>query len=96
MDERGLQVDRSSRLNLIDLAGSESATSSGDRQKEGSFINKSLLALGTVISKLTESGANSSTHIPYRDSKLTRLLQPALVSFNFLLERERFMTDSYF
>lgn len=45
---------RTSRLNLIDLAGSESATGQLDRQKEGSFINKSLLTLGTVIAKLTE------------------------------------------
>ncbi|KAM1109382.1 hypothetical protein PS2_008788 [Malus domestica] len=66
-----------SQLNLIDLAGSESskAETTGVRRKEGSYINKSLLTLGTVISKLTDTKA---THIPYRDSKLTRLLQSSL------------------
>ncbi|TNY18247.1 kinesin motor domain-containing protein [Rhodotorula diobovata] len=68
---------RTSKLNLIDLAGSESATGQEERRKEGAFINKSLLTLGTVIGKLTDPSASSS-HIPYRDSKLTRLLQPAL------------------
>lgn len=66
-----------SQLNLIDLAGSESskAETIGLRRKEGSYINKSLLTLGTVISKLTDA---KSTHIPYRDSKLTRVLQSSL------------------
>ncbi|GMN55926.1 hypothetical protein TIFTF001_025041 [Ficus carica] len=66
-----------SQLNLIDLAGSESskAETTGMRRKEGSYINKSLLTLGTVISKLTDGRA---THVPYRDSKLTRLLQSSL------------------
>ncbi|XP_052172424.1 kinesin-like protein KIN-7K, chloroplastic [Diospyros lotus] len=66
-----------SQLNLIDLAGSESskAETTGVRRKEGSYINKSLLTLGTVISKLTDGRA---AHIPYRDSKLTRLLQSSL------------------
>ncbi|KAI3826344.1 hypothetical protein L1987_00391 [Smallanthus sonchifolius] len=66
-----------SQLNLVDLAGSESskAETIGVRRKEGSYINKSLLTLGTVISKLTDGNAS---HIPYRDSKLTRLLQSSL------------------
>ncbi|KAL4560723.1 hypothetical protein LXL04_032877 [Taraxacum kok-saghyz] len=66
-----------SQLNLIDLAGSESskAETTGVRRKEGSYINKSLLTLGTVISKLTDG---RGSHIPYRDSKLTRLLQSSL------------------
>ncbi|KAJ1378136.1 P-loop containing nucleoside triphosphate hydrolase [Sesbania bispinosa] len=66
-----------SHLHLIDLAGSESSKTetTGLRRKEGSYINKSLLTLGTVISKLTDGKA---THIPYRDSKLTRLLQSSL------------------
>ncbi|KAF5955043.1 hypothetical protein HYC85_007899 [Camellia sinensis] len=66
-----------SQLNLIDLAGSESSKTetTGLRRKEGSYINKSLLTLGTVISKLTDEKA---THVPYRDSKLTRLLQSSL------------------
>lgn len=66
-----------SQLNLLDLAGSESskAETTGMRRREGSYINKSLLTLGTVISKLTEAKAS---HIPYRDSKLTRVLQSSL------------------
>ncbi|XP_024534818.1 kinesin-like protein KIN-7K, chloroplastic [Selaginella moellendorffii] len=66
-----------SQLNLIDLAGSESSKTetTGLRRKEGSYINKSLLTLGTVIAKLSEGKAS---HIPYRDSKLTRLLQSSL------------------
>ncbi|CAN3367622.1 kinesin-like protein Kip2p [Diutina catenulata] len=66
---------RYTTLSMCDLAGSERAVSQAERRKEGSFINKSLLALSTVIYKLS-SGATD--HIPYRDSKLTRLLQPAL------------------
>ncbi|GAA5893182.1 hypothetical protein JCM6882_003906 [Rhodosporidiobolus microsporus] len=76
MSKKGGEA-RTSKLNLIDLAGSESATGQVERLKEGSFINRSLLTLGTVIAKLTEPNA-ASAHIPYRDSKLTRLLQPAL------------------
>ncbi|CAN6304588.1 unnamed protein product [Urochloa humidicola] len=66
-----------SQLNLIDLAGSESSKTetTGLRRREGAYINKSLLTLGTVIGKLSEGRA---THIPYRDSKLTRLLQSSL------------------
>ncbi|KAG5547839.1 hypothetical protein RHGRI_013503 [Rhododendron griersonianum] len=66
-----------SQLNLIDLAGSESSKTetSGLRRKEGAYINKSLLTLGTVIGKLSEGKAS---HVPYRDSKLTRLLQSSL------------------
>ncbi|KAJ9541371.1 hypothetical protein OSB04_027877 [Centaurea solstitialis] len=69
-----------SQLNLIDLAGSESskAETTGLRRKEGSYINKSLLTLGTVISKLTDGRA---AHIPYRDSKLTRILQSSLSGY---------------
>jgi centromeric protein E len=77
---------RVSTLSLIDLAGSERAADDKDRQKEGAHINKSLLTLGTVISKLSgekdKAGASLTVkdmkHLPYRDSKLTRLLQPAL------------------
>ncbi|XP_042002827.1 kinesin-like protein KIN-7D, mitochondrial isoform X3 [Salvia splendens] len=66
-----------SQLNLIDLAGSESSKTetTGLRRKEGSYINKSLLTLGSVIGKLSEGKA---AHVPYRDSKLTRLLQSSL------------------
>ncbi len=61
-------------LSLIDLAGSESAraTLSKGQRMEGSFINRSLLTLGTVIHKLAAGGGG---HVPFRDSKLTRLLQ---------------------
>lgn len=70
-----------SQLNLIDLAGSEKAATNEDRRKEGAYINKSLLTLGTVISKLTEASAHKmgpKPHIPFRDSKLTRILETAL------------------
>ncbi|CBJ27232.1 Centromeric protein E, putative [Ectocarpus siliculosus] len=69
-----------STLSLVDLAGSESvrlANTHGQRQIEGGFINKSLLTLGKVVSMLTEE-ADRGGYIPYRDSKLTRLLQPSL------------------
>ena len=64
------------KLNLVDLAGSENIGRSGAdkmqaRKQEACMINKSLLALGRVITALTEN----SPHIPYRESKLTRLLQ---------------------
>ncbi|CBQ70333.1 probable kinesin motor protein 1 [Sporisorium reilianum SRZ2] len=69
---------RISQLNLIDLAGSERAATHAERRKEGAFINKSLLTLGTVIGKLTEPCEAADAHIPYRDSKLTRILQTSL------------------
>ncbi|KAL4933599.1 putative kinesin family protein (KipA) [Aspergillus undulatus] len=76
---------RVSTLSLIDLAGSERAADDKERRTEGAHINKSLLTLGTIISRLSEtkdkSGASADKegkHLPFRDSKLTRLLQPAL------------------
>ncbi|KAL9690134.1 hypothetical protein QQ045_010529 [Rhodiola kirilowii] len=66
-------------LNLVDLAGSERASQTkvvGTRLVEGSHINRSLLTLTTVIRKLSAGKRNS--HIPYRDSKLTRILQSSL------------------
>ncbi|KAL1208191.1 Kinesin-like protein KIN-7E [Cardamine amara subsp. amara] len=65
-------------VNFIDLAGSERASqalSAGARLKEGCHINRSLLTLGTVIRKLSNGRQG---HINYRDSKLTRILQPCL------------------
>jgi centromeric protein E len=77
---------RVSTLSLIDLAGSEKAAESKERRTEGAHINKSLLTLGTVIANLSgdkdkaadSKDKTSAKHLPYRDSKLTRLLQPAL------------------
>uniref|UniRef100_A0A0K0DKJ6 Kinesin-like protein n=1 Tax=Angiostrongylus cantonensis TaxID=6313 RepID=A0A0K0DKJ6_ANGCA len=69
---------RVGRLNLVDLAGSERQAktgATGQRFKEATKINLSLSALGNVISALVDG---KSTHIPYRDSKLTRLLQDSL------------------
>jgi hypothetical protein len=66
------------KLNLVDLAGSERQAKThaeGDRLKEATKINLSLSALGNVISALVDG---KSKHIPYRDSKLTRLLQDSL------------------
>ncbi|KAF3562420.1 hypothetical protein DY000_02012952 [Brassica cretica] len=71
---------RVSVLNLVDLAGSERIAKTGAggvRLTEGKYINKSLMILGNVINKLSES-SKLRAHIPYRDSKLTRILQPAL------------------
>ncbi|KAL0424477.1 UNVERIFIED_CONTAM: Kinesin-like protein KIN-7G [Sesamum radiatum] len=65
-------------VNFVDLAGSERASqslSAGTRLKEGCHINRSLLTLGTVIRKLSKE---RNGHIPYRDSKLTRILQTSL------------------
>ncbi|KAK4683756.1 hypothetical protein P7C73_g6472, partial [Tremellales sp. Uapishka_1] len=75
-DEGGDGDIRLSRLNLIDLAGSEKAVSDVDRRGEGKHINQSLLALREVVHKLTEKGKQS--HVPYRNSKLTHLLENAL------------------
>jgi len=69
---------RAGKLNLVDLAGSERQSktgATGARLKEATKINLSLSALGNVISALVDG---KSKHIPYRDSKLTRLLQDSL------------------
>ncbi|XP_053280584.1 kinesin-like protein KIF3B isoform X2 [Pleuronectes platessa] len=69
---------RVGKLNLVDLAGSERQSKTGakgERLKEATKINLSLSALGNVISALVDG---RSSHIPYRDSKLTRLLQDSL------------------
>ncbi|KAL8213831.1 hypothetical protein R6Q57_003280 [Mikania cordata] len=73
----GEEVIRCGKLNLVDLAGSENISRSGakeGRAREAGEINKSLLTLGRVINTLVER----SGHIPYRDSKLTRLLRDSL------------------
>lgn len=73
----GEEVIRVGKLYLVDLAGSENITRSGavdQRAKEAGNINKSLLTLGRVITALVEG----QLHVPYRDSKLTRLLRDSL------------------
>ena len=75
--EDGEEVMKVGKLNLVDLAGSECIGRSGAKGKqrqEASVINRSLLTLGRVISALVEK----QPHVPYRDSKLTRLLQDSL------------------
>ncbi|KAK1271234.1 putative 125 kDa kinesin-related protein [Acorus gramineus] len=73
----GEELIKCGKLNLVDLAGSENILRSGAREgraREAGEINKSLLTLGRVITALVEH----SGHIPYRDSKLTRLLRESL------------------
>jgi centromeric protein E len=78
--QEGVERDMSvlvASLNLVDLAGSESVRhtgATGQRAKEGGKINQSLLSLSRVIHSLSQPG----THVSFRDSKLTRLLQPSL------------------
>ncbi|KAG0558177.1 hypothetical protein KC19_10G010000 [Ceratodon purpureus] len=78
----GISSVRSSRLNLVDLAGSErqkQTGSAGERLKEAGNINKSLSQLGNVINILAEvAQSGKHRHIPYRDSRLTFLLQESL------------------
>ncbi|KAK8553977.1 hypothetical protein V6N13_072899 [Hibiscus sabdariffa] len=73
----GEELIKCGKLNLVDLAGSENISRSGAREgraREAGEINKSLLTLGRVITALVEHLG----HIPYRDSKLTRLLRDSL------------------
>ncbi|XP_019451000.1 PREDICTED: kinesin-like protein KIN-7E [Lupinus angustifolius] len=75
---KGNSATLSASVNFVDLAGSERASqvsSAGVRLKEGCHINRSLLTLSTVIRKLSKGRQG---HINYRDSKLTRILQPCL------------------
>ncbi|KAL9269205.1 Kinesin-like protein, partial [Drosera capensis] len=78
----GLSSFRTSRINLVDLAGSERQKltgAAGDRLKEAGNINKSLSQLGNLINILAEvSQTGKQRHIPYRDSRLTFLLQESL------------------
>jgi len=84
-DEGGMAVEEeyiTSKFHFVDLAGSErlkKTKAEGERLKEGININSGLLALGNVISALgDENRARSAQHVPYRDSKLTRMLQDSL------------------
>lgn len=73
------------KLNLVDLAGSErvkKTLTQGVRFQQGVSINRGLLSLGNVISALTDS---TKSHVPYRDSKLTRILQDSLGGNSFTL-----------
>jgi hypothetical protein len=79
--ETGLTNVRYAKLNLIDLAGSERTGKSGvtgERMAEAKSINRSLTVLGRVITALVERQKKPSTHVPYRDSRLTFLLQESL------------------
>ncbi|ORZ15901.1 hypothetical protein BCR42DRAFT_352908 [Absidia repens] len=83
-DEDGEWMILHSKFHFVDLAGSERlkrTAAEGDRRKEGININAGLLALGNVISALASDPSHTNrkaAHIPYRDSKLTRLLQDSL------------------
>eukprot|EP00966_Prymnesium_polylepis_P283969 6560310-Prymnesium_polylepis.1 len=79
-----LGAEKTTKLNLVDLAGMESskksfavegASNAPARREEAKNINVSLYALGSVIERLSDGGGG---HIPYRNSKLTRLLQDSL------------------
>lgn len=79
--KNGEMAFRSSQFNLVDLAGSEGVSrtrAEGIRFREGSNINKSLLALSKVIHRLSTCQNKNKVFINYRDSKLTRILQPSL------------------
>lgn len=87
-DEPSLPGSRA-QLNLVDLAGSERLAQSGatgDTMREAIHINKSLSALGNVVSKLVEQANQKGRriHIPYKDSKLTYLLQSSLGGSNLI------------
>ncbi|KAF9077216.1 kinesin [Rhodocollybia butyracea] len=83
-DEAGEWTTIVSKFHFVDLAGSERlkrTAAAGERIKEGISINSGLLALGNVISALgdpSRAKSHTATHVPYRDSKLTRLLQDSL------------------
>ncbi|BEJ15730.1 hypothetical protein CspHIS471_0503350 [Cutaneotrichosporon sp. HIS471] len=77
-DKAGEDMLRIGKFNLVDLAGSEAVGRSmaqGAQRREAGMINQSLLSLGRVINALVDKSAQ---HIPYRESKLTRLLQDSL------------------
>ena len=81
LSHTGVWNIKTSRFHIIDLAGSERSKSThtaGERLKEAGMINKSLSALGNVINSLVDMSNGKSTHVPYRDSKLTFILRDSL------------------
>lgn len=81
---------RKCKFHFVDLAGSERAKRTGAQgvqMKEGIDINKGLLALGNVISALGDESRRGKVHVPYRVSKLTRMLQ---VLFEWLYKTQHF------
>jgi hypothetical protein len=77
----GGSITRRSKFHFVDLAGSERQKRTqavGLRLKEGIEINKGLLVLGNVIAALASSSKTNKPFVPYRDSKLTRLLRGSL------------------
>lgn len=80
-NSKNAKIQKSSRLHLIDLAGSERQKKTktlGDRIKEACMINKSLSTLGNVINALVEVAEGKGKYIPFRDSKLTFFLKDSL------------------
>ena len=80
-NNKGGAVEKTSRLHLIDLAGSErqkKTKAQGERIKEACMINKSLSTLGNVINALVENYEGKNKYIPFRDSKLTYFLKDSL------------------
>jgi hypothetical protein len=82
---------RKSKFHFVDLAGSERIKrtgAQGQQLREGIDINKGLLALGNVISALGDETKRGKVHVPYRDSKLTRMLQVRV----YFLQINKFLT----
>jgi kinesin family member 15 len=74
-------VLKTSKINFVDLAGSEKLKQTGavgDRRSEGSYINQSLTALNKVIMALEQKKNKNGAYVPYRDSILTQLLKDSL------------------
>ena len=81
-DNKGVYITRHGKINFVDLAGSEmtkKTRSEGKTLEEANNINKSLMVLGYCISQLSsQKKSDRGVHIPYRDSKLTKLLADSL------------------